>query len=110
MKQTWKIASEIVNKTSKTTKIDSIKVNDKVITDKKEIPNIMNTYFCSVLENLKAKIPYESNPLITCLYSIKNDSKAFNFLKISEEGVFNVCSNIETSHGSGLERISKVFL
>ena len=33
-KQTWKIVEEIVNKTSKTTKIDSIKVNSTVIIEK----------------------------------------------------------------------------
>ena len=49
--------NEIVNKTSKITKIDSIKVNDRVTTDKKVISNIMNTYCCSVGENLRDKIP-----------------------------------------------------
>jgi len=44
IKQTWKIVNETVNKTSKTTKIDSINAHDKVITYKKVFPNIMNIY------------------------------------------------------------------
>ena len=57
LKQTWRIVHEIVNKTSKTTKLDSIKVNDNIITNKKVIPNIMNTYFPSVGETSKLKYP-----------------------------------------------------
>ena len=47
--------NEIVNKISKATKIDSTKFNDKVITDKKVILNILNTHFCSVRKTSKLK-------------------------------------------------------
>ena len=47
-KQTWKIVNEIVNKTSKTTKIESIKIENEVISDNSKIPNLMNSYFCSI--------------------------------------------------------------
>ena len=57
LKQTWKIVNGIVDKASKTTKIDSIKIENKFITDNKNIPGIMNRYFCSVWETFKAKIP-----------------------------------------------------
>ena len=53
LKQTWKIANQILNKSSKTTKIDSIRLDDKTITDKKIIPNIMNEYFCNIGNSLK---------------------------------------------------------
>ena len=64
LRQTWKIANQILNKSSKTTKFNSIRLGDKVITDKKMIPTIMNEYFCNIGSNLKEKIPYEKNPLI----------------------------------------------
>ena len=48
-------------------KIDSINVNNKVSTDKQEVPNIMNTHFCNIGENLKLKIPFEPNPLTLIL-------------------------------------------
>ena len=62
IKQAWKTVNEIVNKTSKTTKRVSIKVNHKLVTDK-VISNIMNTHFSSVGECFKDKIPYEQNPV-----------------------------------------------
>ena len=52
-----------MTKTSKTKEIDLINVNDEAITDKNLIPNIMNTYFCRVWENVKTKIPHEPNHL-----------------------------------------------
>ena len=58
MKQTWKIVNEIVNKTSKTAKIESIKIENKVISDNSKILNLMNSYFCSVGETLKAEVPH----------------------------------------------------
>ena len=60
MKETWKIVNEIVNKTSKITKIDLIKVNDQKLTDKIVIHGLMNTYVCIVRKNLKFEIPYET--------------------------------------------------
>ena len=106
--QTWKIVNEIVNQTSKTTRIDSMKVNDRVITDKKVIPDIMNTHFYSVGENLKDKVPYEPNPLSTGINSINNNLKSFDFLEITAEGVANVCSIIKTFHG--VNGISSFFI
>ena len=94
----------------KTTKIDSITVNDRVITEKKVILNIINTYFCSVGENLKAEIFYELNPLTTRINSINNNLRSFNFLEVTVKDVVNVCSTIKTSHGSGVDGISSFFI
>ena len=68
LKQTWKIANQILNNSSKTTKIDSIRLDDKTITDKKIIPNIMNEYFCNIGNSLKESVPYEKNPLMEGAY------------------------------------------
>ena len=87
-----------------------MKVNDYVITNKNVIPNIMNTYFSSGGENLKAKVPHEPNPLTTGIYSIKNNLKLFNGLEITEEDVVNAFSSIKTSHGSGVDGISSFLI
>ena len=72
LKKTWKVAYQILNKSSKTTKIDSIRLDDKAITDKKIIPNIMNEYFCIIGNSLKESIPYEKNPLMEGAYNINS--------------------------------------
>ena len=85
LKETWKIVNSFLNKTSKTTKIDTIKVENKTVTDKSEIPNIMNKYFCNVGESLRKKIPNKPNPLLNGIYNVNRDSKEFLFSEISEE-------------------------
>ena len=70
----------------------------------------MNIYFSRVGEYLKAKIPYESNPFTTGIYSMNNNLKLFNFLEITEEDVVNASSAIKTSHGSGVDGISSYFI
>ena len=57
-KQTWKIVNEIVNKTSKTTKIESIKIENEVISDSSKIPNLLNSCFCSTGETFRANVPH----------------------------------------------------
>ena len=110
IRQNWKIVNEIVNLTSKNTKIDSIIVYDRVITDMKVIPNIISTSFSNVGENLEDKIPYELNPLTSGIYSINNNLTSFTFLEIAAEDVANVYSTIKTSHGSGVNGISALLL
>ena len=56
MKETWKITNELFNKRSKSTNITSLKDRDDDISGKRETSNTMNSYFCSVGEELAEKI------------------------------------------------------
>ena len=109
-KQTWKIINEIVNKTSKTTKIESIKIESEVISDNSKIPNLMNSYFCSIGETLKANVPHQQNPLIAGNYNVNPNNIIFHFKEITDELVFNACNHMKTSFGSGLDNISSFFI
>ena len=110
LKQTWKIANQILNKSSKTTKIDSIRLDDKTITDKKIIPNIMNEYFCNIGNSLKESVPYEKNPLMEGTYNINSSSETFTFSEISEEEVISASHSFKTSFGSGIDNVSSFFI
>ena len=88
MKQTWKIVNESVNETSNTTKIESIKIENKVIFDTSKIPNLMNSYFCSVGETFKANVPHQQNYLMAGNYNINPNKKIYHFAEITEEFSF----------------------
>ena len=90
LRQARKIANQILNKSSKTTQINSIRLGDIVITEKKTIPNIINECFCNIGNNLKEKIPYEKNPLIEGAYNINTRSETFTFSEITEEETIRV--------------------
>ena len=110
LRDTWKIVNYILNKASKTTKIDTIKVEDKIVTDKNEIPNIMNKYFCNVGESLKKKIPNKPNPLLNGIYNVNRDSNEFLFSEISEMEIISIISTFKTSKGSGPDSIPNFFI
>ena len=101
---------EIVSKTSKTTKIESIKIESKVISDSSKILNPMNSYFCSIGDTLKANVPHQHNYFIAGNYIVNSNNKIFHFEEITEELVFNACSLTKTSFGSGLDNISSFFI
>ena len=80
MKRTSKIINEIVNKTSKTktktTKTESIKIKNKTISDSSKIPNLMNSYFCSIGETLKAIVAHQLNSLLAGKYIVNPNSSS----------------------------------
>ena len=62
LKQSWKTINLLLNKRSKTTNIDSLKVHEQEINNDHDIANSMNDYFCSVGRNLSDNIPAQPNP------------------------------------------------
>ena len=72
-----------------------LKVDDKMFTDKNEIPDIVNKYFCNIGENLKKKLPNKPSPLINGIYNVSKDSKEFLFSEISEEEIISVISTLK---------------
>ena len=60
---TWKALGPIINpsKTNRRTGINKIKHNGKLITENKEIANVVNNYFCEVGKNLAEEIPNRNN-------------------------------------------------
>ena len=94
-KQAWKIVNEIVNKTSKTTKIESIRIENKDISDSSKIPNLMNSYFCSIEETLKANVPHQLNSLLAGKYIVNPNNQIFHFEEITEELLFSSCNHMK---------------
>ena len=90
--------------------LESIKIESEVISDNSKIPNLMNSYFCSIGETLKANVPHQQNPLIAGNYNVNPNNIVFHFKEITDELVFNACNHMKTSFGSGLDNISSFFI
>ena len=58
LKETWKTINLLLNKRSKTTNIESLKVDDQDVVDNAEIAQSMNKFFCRVGEKLSDDIPH----------------------------------------------------
>ena len=84
MKATWKTTNDLLNKRSKSTNINSLNVGTIEIADKRVISNNMNSYFCSVGEELENKIGNCANPLLTGMYTKNKCSTKFHFNNIHQ--------------------------
>ena len=91
-------------------KLDSIRLDDKLIPDKKIIPDFMNKYFCNIGNSLKENVPYEKNPLMEDAYNINSSSETFTFSEISEEEFIRTSHSFKASFGSGIDKISSFFI
>ena len=56
MKETWKTINQVLNKSSKSSSIDSLQGSDSEIFHKKDISNTMNQFFYSVGKDLANKL------------------------------------------------------
>ena len=56
MKETWKTLNQLMNKRPKSTNIDLLKQDGMNISNKKEITDTMNKYFCSVGKPLQRRL------------------------------------------------------
>ena len=66
---TWKMLNLLLNKTSKTTNVESLNVDGEVITENSDIAKSINEFFCSIGRNLSVRC--HSNPTHFCLESAK---------------------------------------
>ena len=110
MKETWKITNDLLNKRSKSTDINSLNVGNIEIVDKRVISNSMNSYFCSVGEELANKIEDCAKPLLTGMYTMNKCSTKFHFNNIQDQHIRDAMAKVKTSKGFGNDKISSYFL
>ena len=67
MKETWKTLTQLMNKRSKSTNIDLLKQYRKNTSNKKEISDTMNKYFCLVGKALAEEL--DDTPTLFCQVS-----------------------------------------
>ena len=82
--ETWKIANDLLKKRSKFTNINSLNDRNIEMVEKREFSNAMNSYFCSVGEELANKIEDCVNPLLNGMYAVNNCNTRFHFENIED--------------------------
>ncbi len=110
MKESWRTINQLLNKRSKTTNIDQLNDNCNNITDKKELSETMNNFFCSVGKDLAEKIPATPNPLISGDIQLNSQNKKFHFQSVGVRDIREAISKLKTLKGFGNDTISSYFL
>ena len=110
MKESWKAINELLNKRSKFCNIDCLKDSGNGINNRKEISNIMNSFFCTIGEELASKIDATPNPLLSGDYFDKNNIARFRFRTIEVQEIRDALAKTKTSKSFGNDNISCYFL
>ena len=105
MKEIWKTLNQLMNKLSKSTNIDLLKQDDKNISNKKEMSDTMNKYFCSVGKALAEETEDTPNPLLSGEYQLNYGNLMLEFIPIGLQDIREAFGKIKTSKGSGVDGI-----
>ena len=82
MKESWKTINELLNKRSKSGNIVSLKESGSETVHRNDIPDAMNSYFCSVGNDLADKISPVPNPLLSGDFEMNKTKAKFKFRTI----------------------------
>ena len=110
MKESWKTINLPFNKRSKSTNIDPLRDQNKTISNKGDISQSMNSFFCSIGKDLASNIEGGYDPLIFCNYFLNSDAAKFAFKSIHAEQIKEAIGKLKTSKSFGDDGISSYFL
>ena len=95
LKEMWKISNELFNKCIKSTNITSLKDRAIEIEGKREISNTMNSYFCSIGEELAGKIDDSPNPPLRGDCPVNESNSSFRFHEVKDHHIGDVSSKVQ---------------
>ena len=110
MKEFWKAINLLFNKRSKSTNIDLLRNQNKTISNKGEISQSMNSFFCSIGKDFASKIEGRYDPLIFCDYFVNSNAAKFVFKSINAEQAREAIGKLKASKSFGDDGISNYFL
>ena len=85
-------------------------INNKSITDHKEIANQFNIFFSNIGSNLSASIELDDNTLAFTDYFDDPTEHRFNFSKVTENEMVVIINNLKSKNSSGKDGISNKLL
>ena len=110
MKETWRTVNVLLNKRSKSTNIEILRDQNKTISNKGEISQSMNSFFCSIGKDLASNIDGGYDPLLLCDYFQNSNAAKFTFKSIYAKQIREAISKLKTSKSFGDDGISSYFL
>ena len=111
MRKTWRTINDTLNSKSNKSKFPTkFIVNNKTITDHKEIADQFNIFFSNIGSTLSEAIKLDDSTLAFTDYLINLTDHRFNFSKITERETLNIISNLKSKNSSGKDEISNKLL
>ena len=96
-KEMWKNINQLIGKTSKTTNVAAIKVNEQIFMNKDDITETFNDYFSKIGTDLSSRIP-PSNKRFEDFLDL-HESAVFEFKSVSNYEVIAILNKLKDSSG-----------
>ena len=111
MKKTWKTIDETLNRRKNNSKFPSeFIVNNRSITDHKEIADQFNIFFSNIGSTLSDSIEINDNTLDFTDYFNNPTEHRFNFNTITESETLSIINKLKSKYSSGKDEISNKLL
>ena len=111
MKKTWKTIDETLNRRKNKSKFPSeFIVNNRSITDHKEIADQFNIFFSNIGSTLSDSIEINDNTLDFTDYLNNPTEHRFNFNRITESETLSIINKLKSKNSSGKDEISNKVL
>ena len=91
----WKTINELLKKRSKPSNTDSLKESGSETVHRKEIPDAMNSYFCSVGKDLADKISPVANPVPSSDFEMNKTKAKFHFRTIEMQEIRHAFAKVK---------------
>ena len=111
MKKTWKTIDETLNRRKNKSKfLSKFIVNNRSITDHKEIADQFNIFFSNIGSTLSDSIEINDNTLDFTDYLNNPTEHRFNFNTITESETLSIINKLKSKNSSGKDEISNKLL
>ena len=105
IRKTWKTINSILNRNKRVNGFPSHIMNEnRKISDKQTIVEVLNDYFCNIGQNLANKIPESSKPY--SYYLNKQINSVFSFSMVDTDQVSKMLKEFKPKTSRGLDGIS----
>ena len=111
MRKTWRTINDTLNSKSNKSKFPTkFIVNNKTITDHKEIADQFNIFFSNIGSTISEAIKLDDSTLAFTDYLNNPTEHRFNFSKITEKETLTIINNLKSKNSSGKDEISNKLL
>ena len=105
IKSTWKLLNMAIGTKSKTTKINSLTINGKILKDPKEIADKLNQYFCTTAKRVQEETFTRDDDIPSFDFYLTKVSKIerpFKFKRITSKDIVDAIAKLKNSRSGNI--------
>ena len=104
-KSFWKVLKQVLPGKRKPCNVDKLIVNNKVLTNPKEIADTMNNHFTTIAEQVLPSSATHLSPVLNSKPNVPSSGEFSSFQYVSNEQVFKALSTLDAGKAAGADNI-----